>query len=138
MLICDTSALLAFFDASDSHHEKVAAVIAADPGPYVVSPFVVAEMDFLLATRRGVPADLVALQEIGGGAWDLPACDAADVRVLSSLIERYQDQDIGVADASLVLFAERFGTDRILTLDRRHLHVLHPLREGHRFTLLPA
>jgi predicted nucleic acid-binding protein len=138
MLICDTSALIAFFDASDAQHERVAAAIASDPGPFVVSPFVVAELDFLLATRRGVAADLVALQEIAGGAWDLPACDSADVRMMRDLIERYQDQDIGIADASLVLLAERYGTDRILTLDRRHLHVLRPLEAGHRFTLLPT
>lgn len=57
MLICDTSALLAYFDQSDAHHARTTAVLAADPGPFVVSPYVLAELDYLLATRRGVEAE---------------------------------------------------------------------------------
>ena len=45
MVICDTSGLLAYFDAGDAHHKAVAATINADPGPFVVSLYVVAELD---------------------------------------------------------------------------------------------
>jgi predicted nucleic acid-binding protein len=35
------------------------------------------------------------------------------------------------------VLAQRFGTRRILTLDRRHFDVLRPL-DGGRFTLVPG
>ncbi len=136
MLICDTSGLLAYFDASDAHSPAVADVIEADYGPFVVSPYVVAELDYLLATRRGVHAELAALGELSGGAWDLPCLEGSDLWDGRALIEGYQDQEIGSADASLVLLADRYKTDRLLTLDRRHFRVIRTL-SGKPFTLLP-
>jgi uncharacterized protein len=137
MLVCDTSGLLAFFDASDAYCGAVTGVIDADPGPFVVSPYVIAELDYLLATRRGVTAELAALTELSGGAWELPMLDAADLREMCRFIDRYRDQDIGVADASLVLLAHRYRTDRLLTLDNRHFSVIRP-KAGKAFTVLPA
>lgn len=136
MLICDTSGLLAYFDASDSHNSRVQEVIDADSGPFVVSPYVVAELDCLLATRRGVAAELSALSELGGGAWELPSFGATDLRAADGVIERYRDQRIGVADASLVILAARYRTDRLLTLDGRHFRLVRT-QSGKPFTLLP-
>jgi predicted nucleic acid-binding protein len=136
VLVCDTSGLVAYFDASDAHHADVSASIEADPGPFVVSPYVLAELDYLLATRRGVREELAALTELSGGAWDLPACDAADIRRAQNVIDRYQDQNIGLADASLVVLAARYRTDRLLTLDYRHFRVIRTVN-GKPFTVLP-
>jgi predicted nucleic acid-binding protein len=52
------------------------------------------------------------------------------------VIARYRDEDIAVADASLVVLADRHRTRTLLTLDRRHFGVLRPL-DGGRFRLLP-
>ena len=49
---------------------------------------------------------------------------------------RYQDQQIGVADASLVVLAGRYRTDRLLTLDHRHFRVIRTT-SGKPFTVLP-
>ncbi len=136
MLICDTSGLLAYFDAADRYVSQVTTVIDGDAGPFVVSPFVVAELDYLVATRRGVDAELAVLRELAGGAWELPAIDAADLDEICTLADRYQDQDIGVADASLVVLAHRYGSDRLLTLDHRRFRVLRTVT-GRAFTLLP-
>jgi predicted nucleic acid-binding protein len=137
VLICDTSGLLAYFDASDAHNAQMAAVIEVETGPFVVSPYVVAELDHLLAARRGVPAELAALAELSSGAWDLAKFDAADLRDACAVVERYQDQEIGVADASLVVLADRYRTDRLLTLDRHHFHVVRTTA-GKSFKLLPG
>ncbi len=56
-------------------------------------------------------------------AWDLPYFQGADLRDGRALIERYRDQEIGAADASLVLLVDRYKTERLLTLDRRHFRV---------------
>lgn len=136
MLVCDTSGLVAYFDASDVHCAQVSRIIEADPGPFVVSPYVVAELDYLLATRVGVAAELAALSELGGGGWELPAIAASELNDAREVIARYQDQDIGVADASLVVLARRYRTDRILTLDQRHFRVIRTIAGGP-FTVLP-
>lgn len=136
VLVCDTSGLIAYFDASDAHHGAVTTAIEADPGPFIVSPYVLAELDYLLATRRGVNAQLAVLRELTGGAWTLPCCEVDEVRAAGDFVERYRDQDIGIADASIVVLAGRFKTDRILTLDHRHFRVLRTV-SGNSFALLP-
>ncbi len=68
-VIVDTSALLAFFDASEPDHAAVSEVLAAADA-LVVSPYVVAELDYLVATRHGVDEELGVLDELTGGAWD--------------------------------------------------------------------
>ena len=135
-MIIDTSALLAYFDTDEPDHEAVSAVIGDTDEPLVVSPYVVAELDYLVATRLGVSAELAVLAELAGGAWDLPAIEAEGLGQARSLIERYADQRIGVADASNVVLAARYQTRTIITLDRRHFDVLRPLAGG-RFTVLP-
>ena len=52
-MIVDTSALLAYFDRGEPDHAAVAQVLDAPTEPLVVSPYVVAETDYLVATRHG-------------------------------------------------------------------------------------
>ncbi|MGH2358597.1 MAG: PIN domain-containing protein [Candidatus Limnocylindria bacterium] len=135
-MIVDTSALLAFFDTDEPDHFAVSAVLGDVVELLVVSPFVVAEVDYLVASRLGVEAELAVLGELAGGAWDLPAIDAEDLKQASSIIDRYRDQQIGVADASIAVLAARYRTRTIVTLDHRHFDVIRPLTGG-RFTVLP-
>ena len=135
-MIVDTGALLAFFDTDEPDHVAVSAVLGGATEPLVVSPYVVAEVDYLVASRLGVSAELAVLRELTGGAWDLPAIDVEGLDKARAVIERYADQNIGVADASNVILAERYRTRTIVTLDRRHFDVLRPLSGG-RFRILP-
>ena len=136
-MIVDTSALLAFFNAREPDHEAVSAAIADhDDGLLVVSPYVVAELDHLVATRISVDAEIAALNELSSGAWELAELGAEDLRSASAVIAKYRDQNIGVADASIAVLADRYRTKQILTLDRRHFTVLRPIHGG-RFSILP-
>ena len=133
--MADTSGLLAYFKRDEPQHAAVNAIIEAAGEPLVVSPFVVAELDYLVGTRLGVDAELEVLRELSRGAYDLPTLTAADLAACTAVIDKYRDQSIGVTDASLVVLAKRYGTRDILTLDRRHFDVLRPLTGG-RFNLL--
>lgn len=135
-MIVDTSALLAFFDRNEPDHAAVTRMLLASDEPLVVPAYVVAELDYLVATRHGTDAELAVIAELAGGAWDLPGFDAADLAVAHHVVEQYADQAIGVADASIVVLADRLGTRTIATLDRRHFEVLRPLAGG-RFTIVP-
>ncbi len=136
-MIIDTSALLAYFNAREPDHGDVARVIDehAD-GVLVVSPYVVAELDYLVATRIGVDAELAVLRELSSGAWHLADFDAGNLERATAIIEKYRDQDIGLADASNVVLADQHRTTTILTLDRRNFEVLRPIGGG-RFSILP-
>lgn len=135
-MIVDTSALLAFFDTDEPDHAAVSAVLGGAMEPLVVSPYVIAELDYLVASRLGVRAELAVLRELTGGAWDLPAIDVEELDKACAVIERYAGQSIGVADASNVVLAARYQTRTIVTLDHRHFDVLRPLNGG-RFRILP-
>lgn len=137
MIIADTSGLLALYNRNEPAHERVAASIAASIEMIVVSPYVVAELDYLAATRLGIDAELAVLRELAGGAYELADLDAGDLRSCSDLIDRYRDQKIGITEASLVVLAQRSRTRTILSLDRRHFEVLRPL-DGGRFELIPS
>ena len=131
MIIADTSGLLALFNRREPAHERVALAVAEAPGPLVVSPFVVAELDYLVATRLGVDAELAVLRELAAGAYEISSLGPGDLEVCAEVVARYRDQEIGVTDASLVVLARRHQTRTILTLDRRHFGVLRPLDGGH-------
>ena len=135
-MIVDTSALLAYFDTDEPDHRAVAAVLTEASEPLVVSPYVVAELDYLVASRLGLSAELAVLSELAGGAWDLPAFGIEELAEARSVVERYGDQAMGVADASNVILAARYRTRTIVTLDRRHFDVVRPLGGG-RFSILP-
>lgn len=123
-MILDTSALLAYFDAAEPHHDAVARAIDGDDGPHVVSPFVLAEFDYFVSTRIGVSAELALLDELTSGAYEIATMSVADVIACAALIARYADLRIGLTDASLVVLAERDANQSICTLDRRHFDVL--------------
>ncbi len=136
MIICDTSGVLAAIDGSQRFHRAARAVIEAEPGPLVLSPFVLAELDYLLATRVGMDAQLGLLEEVARGAFRLEAFQASDVGVAKEIILKYRDLAIGLADASVVLLANRYRTNRVFTLDQRHFRLIRP-RHGKAFDLLP-
>lgn len=135
MIVADTSGLLAYFDASEPRHADASAVV--DGGePLVLSPFVIAELDYLVATRMGVEAELAVLDELAAGAYELAEFEAHDFEAAADVIARYRDQEIGLANASLVVLADRYATKDLLTLDHRHFDVVRPI-DGGRFRLLP-
>jgi len=134
--IADTSGLLALFNRTEPEHEAVRRLVSTMNEPLVVSPYVVAELDYLVATRVGVEAELVALEELAAGAYDLAPFGADDLARVRDVITRYRDQSVGVADASIVVLADRYRSREILTLDHRHFDVLRPLSGG-RFKVAP-
>jgi hypothetical protein len=135
-VIVDTSALLAFFDTDEPDHAAVTNVLDAATEALVISPYVLAELDYLVASRLGVSAEMAVLLELAGGAWDLAAFGTEDLAQARAVIERYADQSIGLADASIVLLAARYQTRTVVTLDRRHFGVLRPI-DGGSFKILP-
>lgn len=137
MILLDTSGLLSAIDRSQQHHEAARRALEAAAPPWSLSPFVLAELDYLLATRVSQVAERAFLAEVGRGVYRLETFEAADIEAAERVIGRYRDLEIGLADASLVILANRYGVRDILTLDARHFRTLRG-PDGHPFRLLPA
>ena len=91
----------------------------------------------MLATRRGQTDELDFLEDVFSGAFSLELFTANDVQAALEILRRYQDLNIGLADASLVVLAQRHNATDVLTLDERHFRALRG-RNGRPFRLLPA
>jgi len=135
MILLDTSGLLANYDRSDQYHDAVARILAR-PQRRILSPFALAELDYLIAEIAGQDAELVVLEDVARGAYQLASFAAADVAEAKAVISRYADLHLGLADASLVVLAARYGCHDILKLDQRHFRAIRGL-DGQPFRLLP-
>lgn len=136
MILLDTSGLLAALDATQQSHSPAAASLAAARPPLLLSPFVLAELDYLLATRVGEAAQSALLGEVERGAYTLMPMTAGDVGSAHTVIARHAGLQIRLADASIVVLAERHKIRDVLTLDQRHFRVLKA--DGKPFRVLPA
>ena len=137
MILLDTSGLLAAIDRSQNQHPKAATALRQATGPLLLSPFVLAELDYLLATRVSADAQHAFLDEVARGAYRLEPFTAEDVASAALVLGRYRDLGIGLADASIVVLARRYGVLDVLTLDHRHFQALRG-PGGRRFRLRPS
>ena len=136
MILLDTSGLLAALDSAQHRHAEAAATLAAARPPLLLSPFALAELDYLLGTRVGETARTALLAEVERDAYQLPSFSASDIGRARAVIQRHADLGISLADASIVVLAERHQTRDVLTLDERHFRVL--TAGGKPLRLLPA
>ncbi len=95
MIICDTSGLVAAYDADEPNGPAVRRILEAEEGALVVSPFVLAELDYLLLTRAGVKAELVFLDDLADGVYEVAELTSGDARDVKGLIERYASLSAG-------------------------------------------
>jgi predicted nucleic acid-binding protein len=137
LILLDSSGLYAALVGTQAEHDRVRAALEAEAGPLLLSPFALAELDYMLARWEGRATELALLRDVAAGSYVLVPFTHDDVAEALVVVERYRDLDIGLTDASLVVLAGRHGTERILTLDERHFRVLRT-PSGRPFTLVPA
>lgn len=135
MILLDTSGVLASYDRADPRHHQVVDILQG-MGPRLLSPFVLAELDYLTPRVGGQSAEMTLLDDVARGAFRLEQMLAGDVEVAAEVIEQYADLQPGLADASIVVLARRYGCRDLLTFDRRHFRVI-PGPDGQAFRLLP-
>ena len=95
------------------------------------------ELDYVAAKLAGVSAEIKLLDEVARGAYQLANFDAHEIERSKVLVEQFRDLQIGLAEASLLVLAERTSTADLLTLDERRFRVL-PGPGGRPFHILPA
>lgn len=137
MILLDTSGLLAALFPDQPFHAECLAVLEATQAPFILSPFVLAELDYLVGKYGGAEPELALLEDVAEGAYHLAPFDSTDVAEARLLVEKYRDFEIGLADASIAVLARRHRVRSVLTLDHRHFRaLLGP--DDQPFHILPA
>jgi uncharacterized protein len=126
-LIIDTSGYLAGMTRAHPLCPAIRDALAGTDQPPVISPLVLAELDYLVLDRAGVKAETQMLDELAGGAYDLADVDIDDLHAARGLVAKYATLQIGVTDAINMILADRFQTSEMLTLDERHYRAVTPL-----------
>ena len=94
-------------------------------------------IDYLVLRRFGIDAELALLGDLAEGPFEVVGLTRDEMRAARDVVAQYRDLELGLADASLVVLAKRFGTRRILTLDERDFRAIEPLQGG-AFQILPS
>lgn len=116
--LIDTGPIVAYLDADDPHHSRVAELLDGFTGVLATTSAVITEAMHLVASDTrgpGVLADWVAGVTID--VYDFSA--AHELQVAADLIDRYGDVPMDFADATLLLLSEVLDQEMIVTLDRR-------------------
>jgi predicted nucleic acid-binding protein len=136
-LILDSGGLLVAVDPAQRDHAAFANALTSHRGPLVISPFVVAELDYMIGRDYGEESRLTFLDEIDRGAYRFEPFGAADFSRAREITGDYPHlPGFGIADASNVVLAERYGTADILTTDQRDFRQIE-LPGGRHFRILP-
>lgn len=138
-LIVDTSGYLAGMTKTHPLAPTIREILVASEEPPVISPLVIAELDYLVLHRAGVKAEVAMLSDLASGAYELAEVALDDLSTARDLAAKYAELAIGATDAVNMILADRHRTNEVLTLDQRHFRTALPL--GNRFPafrLLPA
>ena len=136
-LVADSGAIYALYDTRDEHHSAVTEVIGQESKTIIVPMAILAEIDYLLRVRLGNRAVLRFLEGIKIGWYMLEPLTSVDLNRCGSLLQTYEDLNLGLADGAVIATAERLKIRRILTVDERHFRTVRSA-DGKPFTLLPA
>ncbi|HSF14676.1 MAG TPA: VapC toxin family PIN domain ribonuclease [Vicinamibacteria bacterium] len=132
--VVDTGPLVAATNRADPQHEACLEVLRTPEYALVIPALCVAEAAFLIQSKKGYKVESLFLR--GLEAFDVQAPFGKEWERIAELVEEYADFPLGGTDASVVALAERFETDVVITLDRRHFEVIRP-KHRDRFRLLP-
>ncbi|CAM2784301.1 PIN domain-containing protein [Saccharomonospora xinjiangensis] len=140
IIVADTSALHAAFDAAQPEHSAAATVL--DSQPLVISPFVMTELDHLIRRDLGFSAAMQAsealLDRMAAGQYKLAELRHADVVKAHEVRGKYDGLRLDLAVAAGVVVADRYNTNQIFTLDRRAVRAVRPLTSRFKaFEILP-
>jgi predicted nucleic acid-binding protein len=134
MTLVDAGPLVAILHQDDRRHRECVQALRALRPPLGTTWPVVTEAMYLLGFSTEAQDELWSLIE--NGRLHLLGLDASDAPRMRTLMRKYRDLPMDLADASLVAVAERDGVNKVFTLDRRDFGVYRPAKLG-RFSIIP-
>jgi uncharacterized protein len=140
VILVDTGPIVAALNRNDARHQQCRELLGSRTGDLLVTPYVVAEVCWMVASRLGANAEANVIDTVAAGELQQVDLTAADLRRTAELLHRYADlhggSGLSAADASVVAVAERLNVQEIATLDVTDFTLVRPAHIPH-FTLLP-
>jgi uncharacterized protein len=119
VVIVDSGAWLALANPRDRYHARVREALAPLREPLVTTWPVLTEVTHLLLARLGSRALLSFVRSWEDGAFRVFDLTIEHASRVSTLMKKYADLPMDLADASLVILAETLNDGRILSTDLR-------------------
>jgi predicted nucleic acid-binding protein len=120
MILADSGFWIALGNRRDRHHEVALAALELFSAEGFVSTWpVLTEVTYMLAARLSVTQAIAFIDSVAHGACKIPDPPADAILRMHSLMRRYRNLPMDLADASLVVLAEDLEESRILSTDRR-------------------
>ena len=129
MTLTDTGPLVALFDPKDALHQNSKKALESIREPLVTTVPVLTEV-FHMLTPSSQGADRLRdfILRRGLSVWFL---NGAALERAFELMERYRHHPMDLADASLVVAAEKLSTRKVFTFDRSDFGA-YQVKRGHR------
>ena len=130
MILVDTGPCVALFDPKDGQHQRCREVLESIREPLFTTVPVLTEA-FHMLSPESYGADRLRDFIVQGGlsVWFM---DGGSLQRAFELMEQYADHPMDLADASLIVAAEKLDTRKIFTIDRGDF-ATYRIRRGHRY-----
>lgn len=120
MILTDAGPIVAIIDRGETHHEACVACLSKLSGPMLTTWPAFTEAMYLLGEAGGWVAQAALWGLVENADVEIAAQDEEQVRRMRRLMEKYRDRPMDLADASLVVLAEKRGLTDVFTLDHDH------------------
>ena len=135
MTLCDASPVVALINRKDINHGRCVDALPGLPAPLVTTWPCFTEAIYLLGRYGG----WMAQQELWGYVADqilvFHINDTDEQARMRNLMEQYRDLPMDLADASLVVAADRLNQRKVFTLDRDFQ--IYRFRSNQSFDVVP-
>jgi predicted nucleic acid-binding protein len=144
-ILVDTGGVLNALDSDSPEHQAFYDVLTRARVAWI-TPITVAEVHYLLTSRRNYRTADAFLQDVASGFYELVNPTANDYEAARDLIAKYSGRierkkakagSIDLARAINAVAAAKVDTNRILTTDADY-RIIRPLSRHPAFTILPA
>ncbi|MEU8271195.1 PIN domain-containing protein [Sphaerisporangium sp. NPDC049002] len=138
MIVVDTGVLVAAVNRRDRFHASCAAFLDTAAEQLHVPTMVVTEVCYMLARPGHGSPKLSAtfLDALAGEGLKVEGLTTQDLARMAELVRRYANLPLDAVDAAVVATAERLGTTKVATVDRKDFQIVVPAH-CEAFHLLP-
>ncbi|MBI3304620.1 MAG: PIN domain-containing protein [Deltaproteobacteria bacterium] len=137
MILTDAGPLVALIDRGEPDHDACVACLANFTGPMLTTWPAFTEAMYLLGEADGWRAQEALWSLLERGDLEIAPQGPEHYRRMQSLMQKYLDRPMDLADASLVCLAEQRGLRDIFTLDRQDFRI-YRLHGRQTFRIWPA
>lgn len=119
MILTDTGFWLALINKRDKHHAQAVSFMSECREGLITTWPVITETCYMLGRYLGIDSQTTFLQLIKSDLVSVSSISNAYIDDIETLMIKYADLPMDLADASLVILAEELGHGRILSTDQR-------------------